>query len=353
MDMILGRTRYFFKEKYNLIKSYYEQLQEKRPRYSIKQAFPQISQLFNNIINRKYQEMTAEEMIDTLTEINRRISENKIYIDSNGDKNLYYLTRDELLYFVNIIEDLLKKQRAQEDTVDTTPSQQKSIRSKTYGTQEQTETPIQQKSTISSDSTGHSDMIIGTSRYVYKQKYDLIKNYYERFQENTSQYSIKQAFSQISQLLNDLINKDDRVMNYQEMTSTFLELNRRIIAKEYYIETNGTKNKYYLTNDELFYLLTIATDFAEESRDDRHNRFKHVQYTRKLKNNGYIYTTVHRFKYIEQAEKVRNDKHNTDAHHTTVRHFRHNTKHYESAVRDNRNEKFFTEQYSTAIRDEN
>ena len=208
-DMILGRTRYFFKEKYNLIKTYYEQLQEKRPRYSIKQAFPQISQLFNNIINRKYQEMTAEEMIDTLTEINRRISENKIYIDSNGDKNLYYLTRDELLYFVNIIEDLLKKQRAQEDTVDTTPSQQKSIRSKTYGTQEQTETPVQQKSTISSDSTGHSDMIIGTSRYVYKQKYDLIKNYYERFQENTSQYSIKQAFSQISQLLNDLINKDD------------------------------------------------------------------------------------------------------------------------------------------------
>ena len=54
-------------------------------------------------------------------------------------------------------------------------------------------------------------------------------------------------------------------MNYQEMTSTFLELNRRIIAKEYYIETNGTKNKYYLTNDELFYLLTIITDLQKKA----------------------------------------------------------------------------------------
>ena len=135
----LSKTPYFSQaipqilEKYNLIKTYYEQLQEKRPRYSIKQAFPQILQLFNNIINRKYQEMTAEEMIDTLTEINRRISENKIYIDSNGDKNLYYLTRDELLYFVNIIEDLLKKQ--QEDTVDTTTPTQQTTRSNTSSKQ--------------------------------------------------------------------------------------------------------------------------------------------------------------------------------------------------------------------------
>ena len=123
-DMLLGRTRYFYKQKSDLIRKYYECLQEKMPKYSIKHAFPQISQMLNYVINKENQVMTSQEMVNTLTEINHTISENKVHIDSYGDKNTHYCTRDELFYLVNITEGLLKQPQAQADMVDTTTAQQ-------------------------------------------------------------------------------------------------------------------------------------------------------------------------------------------------------------------------------------
>jgi hypothetical protein len=116
-----------------LIKKYYERFQENTPTYSIKNAFPQISQLLNTVVNKKNQEMTSQEMLNTWNEINRRRTGYEVYIDSNGNNNKYFFTHDELLYLLNIITDLLTKQSI--DAISTRKTD-----SKTSNGQEKSET---------------------------------------------------------------------------------------------------------------------------------------------------------------------------------------------------------------------
>ena len=305
---VVKRDREWYERNYNLIKRYYELLEQNM--YPFNFIYPKISALLNCVINSQLvnREMTTDEISKTLSKLLNRIKKNKMYnSDPNAKKSLfkkyintkqYYLTVEELQYFITILIQLqiilrrLTETRSTSsslnESLDTTPVIPTSVQEETNET---TPTPITESiettpiipTTITettettptpiipvTETTTLSDLpqrpsvpteCNDESRKWYLNSFYLIKDYYRILQKNVVPFDY--IYNKISSLLNCVINKQNRKMNAEDFRNGLVEIHRRIKDNESY---DSKPKKFYLRIRELNFLITVLTDLQTSLR---------------------------------------------------------------------------------------
>ena len=103
-----------------------------------------------------------------------------------------------------------------------------------------------------------SDATLDRDRVWYQRNYQLMRDLHELVTKQmlTPDY----IYPRISHLLNCMINKHNWIMNAQEISNTYIELQSRLNDKENIFDSN-------LKIDELKYLIKIVTDLKKYGKE--------------------------------------------------------------------------------------